>query len=131
MNFFYGMRLRGFSPGAQPMTKHVIERRDDPSGKYHDILVYDTRLSRKQVIMYDLEYIGKVWRETIFGRNLRRILKERNITQNMLAKKINVNFDVVNHWCTGRSEPSLAKMILVKNVLQVTWNDLLEECNES
>lgn len=52
--FLYGMRLRGFSPGAQPMDGFV-ERRDDPTGKYWDVLVYDRQLTEKEQKDYDLD----------------------------------------------------------------------------
>jgi hypothetical protein len=55
--FSYGMKLRGFSIGCQPM-KGLIERRDDPSGRYHDILVYDHRLPWTDLFDYELEFIG-------------------------------------------------------------------------
>ena len=51
----YGMRLRGFSPGAQP--KGVLRREDDPTGKYHDIIVYDRPLSAEEISNYDLDTI--------------------------------------------------------------------------
>ncbi len=54
--FAYGMRLRGFSPGAQP-SGH-IGRIDDPTGKYYDIVIYDRVLTINEVYGYDLEYIG-------------------------------------------------------------------------
>ena len=54
--YTYGMRLRGFSPGCQPMTGFV-ERRDDPKGKYHDLLLYDRELSEKELQDYELDYI--------------------------------------------------------------------------
>lgn len=53
--FFYGMRLRGYSPGAQP--KGVTRREDDTTGKYHDIIVYDRRLSADEIRDYELEEI--------------------------------------------------------------------------
>lgn len=53
--YLYGMRLRGYSIGAQPSG--VIDRRDDPSGKYHDIIVYDHPLSEKECEDYELDYI--------------------------------------------------------------------------
>lgn len=54
MVYVYGMRLRGFSPGCQP--KHgFVERLDDPSGKYWDILVYDRELTPEEVRDYDLD----------------------------------------------------------------------------
>lgn len=55
--FSYGMRLRGFSPGCQPMNGFV-DRRDDTAGRYHDILVYDRRLSDDELKNYELDFIG-------------------------------------------------------------------------
>ena len=49
----YGMRLRGYSPGCQP--KGVILREDDPSGKYYDIIVYDRKLTAKELMDYELD----------------------------------------------------------------------------
>ena len=49
----YGMRLRGYSPGAQP--KGVLRREDDTTGKYHDIIVYDRMLSAAEVASYELD----------------------------------------------------------------------------
>ncbi len=49
----YGMRLRGFSPGAQP--KDVLRREDDQTGKYHDIIVYDRPLSSDEIADYELD----------------------------------------------------------------------------
>lgn len=57
-NYIYGMRLRGFAPGCQP--KHgLVERRDDPTGRYHDLLVYRHELSAEVQKDYELDYIGR------------------------------------------------------------------------
>lgn len=58
MNMFYkyGMRLRGFSPGCQP--KGVAERQDDITGRYWDIIIYNRRLSEKEIGDYELDYLG-------------------------------------------------------------------------
>ena len=53
MEFRYGMRLRGFSPGCQP--KGVIRREDDPTGKYWDIIVYPRELTEKEILDYELD----------------------------------------------------------------------------
>ena len=53
----YGMRQRGFSLGCQP-KEGLIERRDDPQGRYWDILAYNRKLSFKEERNYDLDYIG-------------------------------------------------------------------------
>lgn len=57
-HYRYGMRLRGFSIGCQPMDG-FIERIDDPKGRYYDIIVYDRMLTGKEVIDYELDYIGE------------------------------------------------------------------------
>ena len=54
----YGMRLRGFSMGCQPM-RGLIERQDDPTGKYWDILVYDRKLTPEEVRSYELDELEK------------------------------------------------------------------------
>lgn len=54
--YVYGMRLRGFSPGCQPMTG-LVERRDDPKGEYHDLLVYDRKLTDKEMRDYELDFL--------------------------------------------------------------------------
>lgn len=55
----YGMRLRGFSLGCQPM-QGLIRREDDETGKYHDILVYRRKLSENETKNYELDYLGEV-----------------------------------------------------------------------
>lgn len=54
--FMYGMRLRGYSPGAQP--KGVLRREDDTTGRYHDIIVYDRQLSADEIRDYELDELG-------------------------------------------------------------------------
>ena len=55
--YLYGMRLRGFAPGAQPKTG-FIEREDDPLNDYWDILVYDRLLTVEDERNYDLDFLG-------------------------------------------------------------------------
>lgn len=54
MEFRYGMRLRGFSIGCQPMNG-FHRREDDVTGKYHDILVYGRQLTEQEVYACDLD----------------------------------------------------------------------------
>lgn len=58
MRYIYGMRLRGFSPGCQPM-KGLLETEDDYSGKYWDLLVYDRALTDEELRKYELDYIRR------------------------------------------------------------------------
>lgn len=57
--FLYGMRLRGFSPGCQPKDG-LVERQDDVTGKYHDILVYDRELTEDELKNFELDFIGRL-----------------------------------------------------------------------
>lgn len=52
--YSYGMRLRGFSIGCQPM-EGFAERKDDTTGKYYDILVYSRRLTADELESYELD----------------------------------------------------------------------------
>lgn len=54
--YFYGMRLRGFSIGAQP-TKGFIRRERRASDPYYDILVYDRKLTEKELADFELDYL--------------------------------------------------------------------------
>ena len=79
MEYRYGMRLRGFSPGCQP--KGVLRREDDPTGRYYDLLVYDRELTEKEIADYELDVIPEKgdtmkqnnkmsfaeWLETVIG----------------------------------------------------------------
>lgn len=56
--YIYGMRLRGCAPGCQP-KQGFIERRDDTTGRYHDIIVYSRELATGEMFNYDLDFIGK------------------------------------------------------------------------
>lgn len=53
----YGMRLRGFSIGCQPM-QGFVRRFDDKSGKYYDLLLYNRELSQEEIKNYELDYLG-------------------------------------------------------------------------
>ena len=58
--FEYGMRLRGFAPMCQP-KEGLLFVRDDPKGKYHDLLYYDRKLTDKELYDYELDYLGESW----------------------------------------------------------------------
>lgn len=58
IRYMYGMRLRGASPGAQP--KEGLYEILDGDRKYWDYLVYDRKLTEKELENYDLDYIEEV-----------------------------------------------------------------------
>lgn len=58
MAYRYGMRLRGFSIGCQPKDG-FLDREDDSTGKYYDILLYDRQLTDREVEAYELDFIER------------------------------------------------------------------------
>ena len=56
--YLYGMRLRGYSPGCQPMEG--LLRVAYGGGQYHDLLIYDRPLTEKELKDYELDYINEV-----------------------------------------------------------------------
>ena len=53
----YGMRLRGFSPGCQPMEGLVRVEHPLDLEKWWDILVYDRELNDTELFLYDLDKV--------------------------------------------------------------------------
>ena len=60
------------------------------------------------------------------SENLKSLRIASNLSQKDLAKLLNVSFKTISHWESGYSEPSLDMLKALKNVLQVTYDDLLE-----
>lgn len=62
----YGMRLRGFSLGAQPMRGLIrvldAENKEklDPSNFYHDLIEYERELTDEELERYELDRISEV-----------------------------------------------------------------------
>lgn len=54
-HYFYGMRLRPYSIGCQPMNGLV---RQLPSNKYWNVLEYDRALTIAECITYELDELG-------------------------------------------------------------------------
>lgn len=53
--YVYGMRLRGFSPGCQPMDG--LEAVMSETKKYHNILIYNRELTDEEIKDYELDRI--------------------------------------------------------------------------
>lgn len=56
ITYYYGMRLRGFSPGAQPVDGLVGAF--DTIGGYHSVVIYKRMLTEDEVREYELDYLG-------------------------------------------------------------------------
>ena len=53
--YVYGMRLRGFSPGCQPMDGLGSVMKGNE--KYYNILIYNRELTDKEIRDYELDRI--------------------------------------------------------------------------
>lgn len=53
----YGMRLRGFSIGCQPLGCFV-KREEDKTHKYYDILYYFRPLTERECKHFELDFLG-------------------------------------------------------------------------
>ena len=62
----YGMRLRGFSLGTQPMRVliRVLDSENkeklDPSNFYHDLIEHERELTDEELERYELDRISEV-----------------------------------------------------------------------
>lgn len=56
MRYYYGMKYRGFSPGAQP-KKGLIGRIENNETEYYDVIDYDRKLTDEEISNYELEEI--------------------------------------------------------------------------
>ena len=68
--------------------------------------------------------------ETISPKSVKVKINEirimNKISQKELAIKMNVSFKTISHWENGYSEPNLNQLIELKNILNTTFDDLLE-----
>ena len=63
--YFYGMRLRPFGPGCQPNKGFLDVTEDQHDQGYHNILLYERKLSEKEISNYELDFLEELdWKET-------------------------------------------------------------------
>lgn len=62
-----------------------------------------------------------------FGKNLKIVLKEKNISQNMLSEISGIHYMTINQWATGKSLPCAEYLVLVAKILDVTVDDLMND----
>lgn len=59
------------------------------------------------------------------GKHIKKIRKERNLTQDELAERLHCTRQTISNYETGRSEPDIALLIELAGVLNVEINDLI------
>ena len=66
-------------------------------------------------------------KQTFFGRQLKKIMYEKNITQAELAEKLGINSSMISQWVTGTGNPRLKSVRKIAAVLGIPVNSLIEE----
>ena len=56
----------------------------------------------------------------IFSERLKRLRKEKKLTQKELAEQIGISQKSYSHWETGKNEPSLENLIKLVDLLEVS-----------
>ena len=65
-----------------------------------------------------------------FSEKLQKIRKEHNITQELLADKLNVSRQAVSKWESGTSYPDTEKLIQISKLFNVSLDELINDNNE-
>ena len=120
MKYTYGMRLRGFSPGAQPLDG-LLERKDDKTGKYYDILVYNHRLTDKEISNYDLDDLSRP-----ASNPLAKQREIKNITLRQLSEAVGIPYRTLQNYELGSMEgAALKNAIKLSDFFQCDVRDFL------
>ena len=64
-------------------------------------------------------------RKVKFAENLKRLRLENNLSQKVLAEKLNVNFRSVSAWEKSICEPSLEILVKISEIFDETLDDLI------
>lgn len=67
---------------------------------------------------------------SVFGSNLRKIRKSKNLTLKQLAEMVGVKFQSVEKWEKGASMPTGKTLELLTAALNITTNDLMYESSD-
>ena len=59
------------------------------------------------------------------GETIRKLRRERDITQEALAEYLGISSKAVSQWETGRTAPDITQLPVLANVLEVTTDELL------
>ncbi len=60
-----------------------------------------------------------------FKEILKGLRKAKNISQGVLAEKLNISLKTVSHWETGYTEPSITQLIQLADFFEVSLDELL------
>ena len=64
-----------------------------------------------------------------FGTNLRALREKRNLSQEDLARKLQISRQSISKWEQGISYPSILYLVPLTKILDCTLEDLLKDLN--
>lgn len=67
--------------------------------------------------------------ENNFGKNLKNLRLERNLSQQKLAKQIDVSQQCISEWENGNIEPTLSSLWKLSDVFEITIDELVGKSN--
>lgn len=63
----------------------------------------------------------------IFGKNLKRVMYDRNITQAQMSKELNIPKTTISSWMNGKRVPKMDMFDKICSYLSCRRSDLMEE----
>ncbi|MER0283020.1 helix-turn-helix transcriptional regulator [Clostridioides difficile] len=65
-----------------------------------------------------------------FGENLKRLRKERNLSQEQLSEMLNVSRQAISKWESNKTYPDIENLMLLRNIFNIVLDDLLFDENK-
>ena len=65
--------------------------------------------------------------ETTLSKNIKHLMKDRELKQEWLAQKCQVHQNTTSRWITGKSEPSATGLYRLAKAFNVSMESLMEE----
>lgn len=63
------------------------------------------------------------------AENLKAMRTAKNMSQALLAEKLNVSLKTISHWETSYSEPSIVQLIQLANLFDMSIDELVGRIN--
>ncbi|WP_343343086.1 helix-turn-helix transcriptional regulator [Terrisporobacter petrolearius] len=60
-----------------------------------------------------------------FGNNLKKLRAENNLSQEQLAKKLNLPCQAISKWELGKEHPDMEDLVMLRDIFHVTIDDLV------
>ncbi len=61
-----------------------------------------------------------------FGKKIKKLRLESNLTQKQLAEKLNVSFQTISKWEKDINEPDIANIVKLVHILNCSYKYLFE-----